>query len=174
MTSEQLQLTFNIINALGSIGTLGAFIFLFLKDRAKEKQIQALTEVVKLLAEQNKISEKRLRLTVTPDLWLNGAGYKGMEGELQIDLNNKGETAYLDNIRLISGDIVLHNLAVPYELEQEQRRYIFGRAKPNKHIKDCEYEVEVEYHDKLNYTFSLIIKGKGAEAKIISNNEVKN
>ena len=57
MTSEQLQLTFNIINALGSIATFGAFIFLFLKDRAKEKQIQALTQLVTLLTEQNKISE---------------------------------------------------------------------------------------------------------------------
>src|SRR5690606_22842565 len=116
-------------------------------------QIQALTQLVTILTEQNEISERRLKLTVVPDLWLNGASIQNAEGKLKIDLNNKGKTAYLDQFVLLSGDIILEDLSSIYELMKGERRFIFAKAKGTNKIIDCEYEIKVLYHDVLNNTF---------------------
>ncbi len=124
------------------------------------------------IAKLQEIEEKKLKLSVAPVLWLNGAGTRHT-GELQIDLNNKGERAILDDFILKSGDISLHSKSTPYDLEKGERRYIFGRANGNKPINECEYEIEILYHDSLNNNFSMIIAGKGAYVKIVSNDEIK-
>jgi len=113
------------------------------------------------------IEEQKLRLSVQPRLWLNGAGYSGSQGTLQIDLNNKGETAYIDDFIVLSGDIELHSKSIPYELDKGSRRYIFGRDNGTVHIKDAEYEIEILYHNSLNQPYHAIIKGKGQYAKIV-------
>lgn len=123
------------------------------------------------IIELKAIEEKKLKLSVRPNLWLNGAGY-GPDGELRIDLNNKGEDAKLLEFKLTSDDIALHSLSLPYELEKGQRRYIFGRPSGQKHIKDCEYEIDVIYNDKLENKFLSKIKGEGAHAKIIETKEI--
>ncbi len=117
------------------------------------------------------IEEKRLRLSVKPNLWLNGAGYKEHLGELIIDLNNKGEDARIIEFNNHSSDIILHSLHLPYDLDKGARRYIFGKQSSNKPIKECEYEIEVIYLDRLANRYSITIKGKGAQAKIIEVNE---
>jgi hypothetical protein len=124
------------------------------------------------IAKLQEIEEKKLKLSVAPVLWLNGAGTKHT-GELQIDLNNKGERAILDDFVLKSGEITLHSKSIPYDLEKGERRYIFGRANSNNPINECEYEIEILYHDSLKNNFNMTIVGKGAHVKIISNVEVK-
>lgn len=124
------------------------------------------------LAQLREIEEKKLKLSVKPNLWLNGAGYKGYEGELTIDLNNKGEEAKLLELNLKSDDIVLHSLSLPYDLEKGQMRYIFGRQKGNKHIQYCEYEIDVIYKDRLDNKYLTKIKGTGANAKIVETTEL--
>jgi hypothetical protein len=124
----------------------------------------------KALSQLREIEEKKLKLSVKPNLWLNGAGYT-YDGELTIDLNNKGEDAKLLEFNLISEDIILHSLSLPYDLEKGQRRFIFGRRKGNKHIKDCEYEIDVIYNDKLDNKYLLKIIGKGANVKIVEHRE---
>ena len=114
------------------------------------------------------IEEKKLKLSVKPNLWLNGAGYDGSRGELKIDLNNKGEVAKLIEFNLKSDDIILHNDNLPYDLEKGERRYIFGRAITHKHIKDCKYEIDVIYLDKLENKYVSKIEGIGASVKIVS------
>ena len=205
MENNTLILIFQIIGAIGSLATFGAFIFLFRRDKDKQTQIDKLTGIATILEAQNEtmklqndlisqqvdifrntsilkgndekainelkeIEERKLKLSVKPNLWLNGAGYKGNEGELKIDLNNKGEDAKLLEFNLVSGDIVLHSLHLPYDLDKGERRYIFGREKGEKgekHIKDCEYEIDVVYSDKLGNKFLTKIKGKGANVKIV-------
>jgi hypothetical protein len=124
------------------------------------------------MARLQELEEKKLKLSVAPVLWLNGAGTR-YTGELQIDLNNKGERAILDDFVLISGDINLHSNSVPKDLEKGERRYIFARAVGSKPISECEYEIEVLYHDSLNNKFSMILSGQGARVKIKSNNEIE-
>lgn len=124
------------------------------------------------IAKLQEIEEKKLKLSVAPVLWLNGAGTKHT-GELQIDLNNKGERAILDDFVLKSGEIILHSKSIPYDLEKGERRYIFGKANGNKQTDECEYEIEVLYHDSLMNNFIMTIAGKGPHVKIKSNEEVK-
>lgn len=207
MQSETTNLIFQIIEAVGSFATFGAFIFLFRRDEDKQAQIDKLTGIAKILESQNEtmkeqndlmgqqvdifrntsvlknadgnameqlreIEEKKLKLSVKPNLWLNGVGYKGDNGELQIDLNNKGEDAKLLEFKLNSDDIILHNKSLPFDLDKGQRRYIFGKQKGEKHIKYCEYEIDVIYQDKLENTYLSKIKGQGAKAKIVETKEI--
>jgi hypothetical protein len=125
-------------------------------------------ELIKL----REIEEKKLKLSIKPNLWLNGAGYSGHDGELKIDLNNKGEDAKLLEFNLTSDDINLHSLSLPWDLDKGQNRYIFGRQKENKHIKNCEYEIDIVYKDKLDNKYLTKIKGKGADAKIVGTKEL--
>ena len=208
MKSETVNLIFQIIGAIGSLATFGAFIFLFRRDKDKQAQIDKLTGIASILESQNEtikeqndliaqqvdifrnttvlkgengdameqlreIEEKKLKLSVQPNLWLNGGGYKGYDGELHIDINNKGEEAKLIDFKLHSDDIILHSLSLPYDLDKGQRRYIFGRQKGEKHIKDCEYEIDVIYEDKLENRYLTKIKGQGAKAKIVETKEIE-
>lgn len=207
MDSSTTYLIFEIIGAIGSLATFGAFIFLFIRDKDKQAQIDKLTSIVTFLEAQNvtmkennnlvaqqveilrntsilkgqdevalgqlkEIEEKKLKLSVKPNLWLNGVGYKGYDGELSIDLNNKGEDAKLLGFNLTSNDIILHSSSLPYDLEKGQRRYIFAQQKGSKHIKDCEYEIDVIYQDRLENKYLSKIKGTGGKAKIVETREI--
>ncbi|MBJ2125858.1 hypothetical protein [Flavobacterium sp. IB48] len=208
MECTTVNIIFQIISAIGSLATFGAFVFLFRRDKDKQVQIDKLAGIATILEAQNEtmkiqndliaqqvdifrntgilkgndeeaiaqlreIEEKKLKLSVKPNLWLNGAGYSGHDGELKIDLNNKGEDAKLLEFNLTSDDIILHSLSLPWDLEKGKRRYIFGRQKGGKHIKDCEYEVDVIYQDKLDNKYLSKIKGIGANAKIIETKEIE-
>src|SRR5690606_11743232 len=111
--------------------------------------------------------------SVKPNLWLNSVGYSGFDGELRIDLNNKGEDAKLLEFNLTSDDIILHNLSLPWDLGKGERRYIFARQKGDKHIQYCEYEGDVIFQDKLENKYLAKIKGTGANAKIIETREIE-
>lgn len=208
MDCNTANIIFQIIGAIGSLATFGAFVFLFRRDKDKQTQIDKLAGIATILEAQNEnmkmqndliaqqvdifrntgilkgnderalaqlreIEEKKLRLSVKPNLWLNGAGYSGYNGELKIDLNNKGEDAKLLEFNLSSDDIILHNLSLPWNLEKGERRYIFGRQKGNKHIQYCEYEVDVIYQDKLKNKYLTKIIGTGANAKITETREIE-
>ena len=53
MLPSYLNLVFQIIAALGSIATFGAFLMLFKKDKEKQNQIDKLTKIATLLDSQN-------------------------------------------------------------------------------------------------------------------------
>ena len=191
-----------IIQAIASIGTIGAFLFLFRRDKDKQAQIDKLSGIATILEAQNetmknqneliaqqvdifkdtlllkgadqetmralqKIEEKKLRLSVEPDLWTNGGGYFGATGEFSIDLNNKGETAMLEDFVNKSDDVIITNTSLPYELEKGAHRKIFGKQKGEKHISDCDIEIDVIYTDRLKNRFSSKIKGRGMNIKIV-------
>jgi len=125
------------------------------------------------IKELRAIEETKLRLSVKPNLWLNGAGYDGYRGELKIDLNNKGEDTKLLEFNLNSEDIELHSKSLPYDLDKGERRYIFGRSKGGKHIKDCIYEIAIVYTDKLDNKYETIISGVGAMVNIKETRELR-
>ncbi|WP_378411392.1 hypothetical protein [Rhodocytophaga aerolata] len=112
------------------------------------------------------VEQRKLKLSVKPKLWLNGASTNGASGDIKIDLNNKGETAYIKDIKLLSGNINLHSLSLPYELNKSERRYIFGRTTGENHISNTSYTIEVSYEDELGNKFISIIEGVGPKATI--------
>lgn len=197
-----MEIIIQIIGAVGSLATFGAFLMLFKKDKNKQEQLDRLTVISSVLENQaeslrkqndlisqqvdiyrntsilnkqndealsrlKEIEEEKLLLSVKPNLWLNGARYKGYEGELSIDLNNKGETAILKKFELISDDLILHSEHLPYDLEKGERKYIFARTKGEKHIKDCAYTLNIFYSDKINNEYKTEISGKGTNVKLI-------
>jgi hypothetical protein len=212
--NDTLNIVFQIIASIGSLATCGAFIFLFLKDKDKQTQIDKLTGIVEkltgivtileaqnetmkkqndLIAQQvdilrntsllqgsdnqallhlKEIEVKKLRLSVQPNLWTNGGGYNGSTGEFHIDLNNKGETAIIQEFKNNSTDVTIHNIQSTYELEKGEFRKIFGVQKGAKHIKDCDIDIDVIYVDKLNNRYSSKIKGIGINIKIIETIEL--
>lgn len=198
MDYKTLDIVFQYISAIGSIASVCAFLY-FLRDRDKQAQTYLLASISIFLRTQNSIMKQTKKLSdqqvdtykkildikendietfnaqkksVKPDLWLDGAGYKGYEGELHIDINNKGEDAKLLELRCSSEDIVLFCLNLPYNLEKGQRRYIFGKQNGVKHIQYCEYEIDVIYTDKLGTKYLTKIKGKGGIARIVETTEI--
>ncbi|WP_396169181.1 hypothetical protein [Flavobacterium sp.] len=101
---------------------------------------------------------------------MNGAGTKH-DGEIKIDLNNKGERATIIDFILISGDVTLHSKSVPWDLEKNNSRYIFARNNSKKRISECEYKIEVLYENALKNSFSCILVGVGSKVSIVSDNE---
>jgi len=160
------DLIFLIINALGSLATLFAFLFLFKKDKDKQVQIDRLTQVATELAQMKTIENQKLNLSVKPELRLDGSHYNGTDGDLNITIENIGERAILTRFDLISEDIVLHNEHLPYTLQRDSQRKIFGRTKGETHIKDCEYQIDIHYTDKIGNLYVSVIKGNGINNRI--------
>jgi hypothetical protein len=118
------------------------------------------------------IEDKKLRLSVKPNIWTNGGIEKGYQKELMIDISNKGENAKLLTYMLTSDDIELYNEYLPFDLDKGNSVYVFARPKTNKHVRDCEYELEVVYSDALGNKYNTKFKGKGAVAKFVTTTEI--
>lgn len=170
--SETLNTTFQFINAIGSLGTVGTFVFLFRRDKDKQAQIDRLTDIATMLEAQNDTMKKQLRLSIEALLWTNGGGYNGSTEEFIIDLNNKGESAMIQNIVNNTTDVILTNTSFPYEIEKGANRKIFGRPSGEKHIKDCDIDIDVIYTDRLKNRFLSNIKGTGMHIKIVDTKEI--
>ncbi len=150
MDCNTVNIIFQIIGAIGSLATFGAFVFLFRRDKDKQTQIDKLAGITTILESQNEmmkmqndliaqqvdifrntgilkgndegaltqlreIEEKKLRLSVKPNLWSNGAGYSGYDCELKIDLNNKGEDAKLLAFNLLAETFTMKEVQQLYE-----------------------------------------------------------
>lgn len=139
---------------LSSVGTFGAFIYLFRRDKDKQKQIDSLAKLALL-------SEEQLVLSVRPDLYKNGASVRAIDGAISIDLLNRGENARLVEFNSVSPDITLLDNSLPWILEKNSERLVLARSN-GKNPNDCEYIIEVIYEDKLNNRYKINISGTGA------------
>lgn len=165
-------LLFMVINAIGSLATFGAFLFLFFKDKHKQGQIDKLTDIFLELQKQNNLSEKKFKLSIKPNLHLHGSSLNGTSGEFKINLNNKGENAKITKMVLNSNDIISHSECLPYYLEKDASRFFFYRTTGQKNINDCEYEIKIIYEDKAQNNSLLILEGVGMKPRIIENAEI--
>ncbi|RKO70595.1 hypothetical protein D7322_15060 [Sphingobacterium puteale] len=157
---------FQIIAALGSLGTLGAFLLLFKKDEEKQKQLNALISIAG-------INEKRLKYQAAPKLWLNGASSSPTQRLISIDLNNKGKRARLLEFKKLEGDFTFKDESLPWDIEQGERRYIFITPN-NQHPHDTYYKLIVFYNDDIGNSYQITIEGTGSSVKIISDEEIAN
>ncbi|UOX32684.1 hypothetical protein LXD69_11595 [Flavobacterium sediminilitoris] len=148
------------------MATFGAFIFLFITDKDKQNQIDKLTNLVSALKDLKDIENKKLNLTVRPDVKITSTMSQGADGELQIGIENIGERTTLTKFELISEDLILHNEHLPFIMEKGTERKIFSRTIGEKHILDCEYEIHIHHQDKIDNSHISIIKGKGINNKL--------
>lgn len=156
----------SIFTMLGSIATLCAFIYLFHKDINKQKQIDSLTKLAL-------VSEEQLMLSIMPDLYKNGGVSNGPGGEISVDLLNRGGNARLLEFNSNSPGIQLHNQQLPYDLIKNGGRKIFLRS-TNQNANFVEYEISVNYEDKLKNLYQIIIRGKGANVTFDQPQLIKN
>lgn len=168
--SEQLWFGYDkivaLISALGSIATIGAFIFLFLRDENKEAQLAQLRSLAESMAAQAKSLEQRLLLTIRPDIWKNVTQFNEHDRTINVQLNNRGEDARLLEFIIESDSVELDeiNKHLPYNLLRGEDRYIFMRvtsANPNA----VSYKLWVIYEDKLLNKYQMLITGKEHETR---------
>lgn len=154
--------------------TAAAFAFwLIYKQFATEEpaEVKAAKPAVKVKSKLEELEEKKIRLSVKPRLTMNGGLSRGYEGELQLNLVNKGERASLKAFRVIEGEVILHNEHLPYELEKDQERKIFLRTKDRTNSNVVTYKVEIEYQDALDFKYISTFAGTGAQCKLIETQE---
>lgn len=143
-----------------------------LYDVAVATKVAEVKPAAKVKSSLEELEEKKIRLSVKPRLAMNGGSSRGYEGELQLDLLNKGERASLKTFRVIEGDVILHNEHLPYELEKDAGRKVFLRTKDGGNSNMVSYKVEIEYEDALEFKYISTIEGTGAKCKLIDTKEL--
>jgi len=190
------------ITALGSLATFGAFIFLLRRDKNKQEQIDKINDLVSIFSTQNELiaqqviilrdnlimqnkdqktllkihdlEAKRLKLRSKPDLQKSQTGISGSDGTLEIQLINKGETAIIEDIKYFTEDINFINIKnLPFKLQKGNFIKIKGTTKCKKHIKICEYEMDICFTDSIKNKYISRLKGKGKDVKIFEAKEFK-
>jgi len=86
-----------ILGVVTIIYTLIQLSKLLRNDKELQSQIN---ELVKL----NQLFEKRLRMTVKPEIFQNGSGYNGTDYTIHIKLNNRGERCFYTGYEVLEGD----------------------------------------------------------------------
>lgn len=143
-----------------------------LYDETPNVKVSEAKPAVKVKSSLEELEEKKIRLSVKPRLAMNGGSSRGYEGELQLDLLNKGQRASLKNFRVIEGDVYLHNEHLPYELEKDVNRKIFLRTKDRANSNVASYKLEIEYEDALEFKYISTIEGTGAKCKLVDTKEL--
>ncbi|MNJ98111.1 hypothetical protein D3C87_158740 [compost metagenome] len=156
----------NTINAIGSLATVGAFLYLFKKDTDKQKQIDKLTSIAEELATMKSIDNERLNLSVRPDLKFKSMT-NGTDGTLDIRIINSGDRAKFVKFDLVSDDLIWEIKPISYVLDKDSEKKIFIRSKGNKHINDCIYQININYFDKINNLYITELSGTGGKIRII-------
>lgn len=162
---QNIKLFFEIITALGSLATFGSFVYLFRRDKDKQSQIDELAKIVSSLTSLQKIEDQKLNLSVRPDIKQNGGGYQGYDGEWYLNIENIGEKTTLTKLELISDGLVLHSEHIPYVMEKNTKRKIFARTNTGKHVKDCEFILNIYHTDKIGNLHIVSFKGIGSSIK---------
>ncbi len=165
-----------IIAALGSLAAIGAFIFLFRKDKKKQEQIDKLNEIASIFTKHNNFKEEREKIRLKPDLQKTLSSIIGSEGKLEIQIINKGETALIDDIKYITEDInfINNEKNFPFKLRKSNYYKIFGKTKGKKYIKNCEYEIIICFTDSIKNRYISKLQGKGEKVIIVETKEIKN
>lgn len=162
--------TFNnviqVISAIGSLATVGAFIFLFRRDKDKQAQIDALNKLWQT-------EESKLKFSYRPNIWINITKSLPEISELHFDLNNKGEEAKLLKFILTSNDFELHSETLPYDLEKSKSRYVYLKKTNDKYLDSCKFEMILIYKDRIETSYSTKIIGIGNKVEIVETKEIK-
>jgi len=118
-----------------------------------------------IIASRNKAEQQKLVLKVLPRLFVEGIEYKGYNGEIAIILRNKGETAYVTNVKYTSGDIYLYPAAVPFDIDKQMRKYLSIRFKDPTRT-TANFQIEIFYDNTLNQHYHAVINGKDGSINI--------
>jgi hypothetical protein len=103
------------------------------------------------------IEEKKLKLSVKPNLKSNSQSYR--MDELWVDINNYGELAIIDSVEFDTVTFYpMNTIKVGYELVKDSQIRIGLKSKDGANTNYKNYVIEIFYHDKLNNKFKLRIE----------------
>ncbi len=135
-----------------------------------------LIELSKTVTNQNapaddrivELERDRLRLMVKPRIWSNGGGFKGQERSINISVDNRGELCYVDDFEIIEGDqIDLYKWDQSITLDKNGHIRITGTIIGDKHPKEVQFRIRIDYHDQENYRYQSVIEWIGGTTKVI-------
>lgn len=115
------------------------------------------------IAKQNALISEQNRVSLKPELWLNGIMQKPYEKELHIDLNNSGEAAHLTHIAVLSNNLQQHSIPFPYKLNKDDQMWIYFNYVGSKDVQSDLFEIELYFKDKADneYNANIVIdKGR--------------
>jgi len=163
-----------IIGGIAAFIAVGlSFYQLFKKDREKQAQINELANQTAELIKQTKLFDKRIRMAVRPGIWCNGSGRRGHEQEFNVQVDNRGEIAFLDKIEFMDGDDILlrnwNNTSIPIEKNGTVKiTGNYGSLNPD----TMNFKFKICYHDREGYKYETIYEWKGGFAKILETKEL--
>lgn len=136
------------------IGSYIAIRQLIRKDQEKQNQLDELRSQTNQLIKQNELHEKRIRLTVQPDIWSNGHGIRPYENRITVDVNNRGNIAFVDEIVLSEGHGVrVHNWNQTIPIEKDGRIIVQCEYDDDIQKEDLDFKFIVKYYDQGAYRY---------------------
>lgn len=127
------DLVFQAIGALGSLATVGAFIYLFKKDNDKQSQIDRLTDISEALKGQLESHRENRRLMFLPSLKLQSFDPQKEEiGTLKIQITNIGKNARILLLRNINDCLKFSNelnTSTPFDMNTNStKEFLFHKV----------------------------------------------
>jgi hypothetical protein len=112
-------------------------------------------------------------MAVKPGIWCNSSGRRGAEKEFHVDVDNRGEIAFLDKIEFLEGDEILlrnwNSTTIPIEKNGTLKiTGNYGSLNPD----TMNFKFAIHYHDREEYNYETIYEWKGGQAKILLTKEL--
>jgi len=154
------------------VGAFIAFVQLFKRDTSKQNQIDELKNQTTQLLENNRLFEKRIRMSVKPQLHSNSC-MSGPEGSISITLNNRGELAFIDSFELIESEdqVRIQNwnriVDVPKDKSIKIHADVIG-----KHGNQAIFTFLIKFHDVENYKYESIVQYDKGSSTFIETKEL--
>lgn len=152
MNKEAWEFTFGLLGALGSLATFGAFMFMLRKDKAKQAQLDKLTQISATWAKLYEVEKKKhqaqlveSKMQISPELRIHSQTQNARDHELQI-INN-GETAIVESIQVDPpNSVFLENRRYPFLIDKQGKVSLKFTETGMTHIADI--TIAIYYADK--------------------------
>lgn len=145
--------------AFGAIGTLGALLYLVIKDFKNRKHITDLSGIVESLTAQLEIQKLSLRNEALPDLQYSIEQIS--QTGFNVQISNIGHTATISKINCNSHIISLSNVSPPHKIRNGSHKTFSCKTADSSPIVNKMFALTIEYHDKINNRYRQIVQCNG-------------
>lgn len=172
--------TIQIISAVGSLATFGAFLFLFKRDVSKQEQIDKLAAIASALKLQFEQDKENTRLMFLPLIQLFGYQFWNNSKKFNLTIRNVGKPAVIRLLRTVSDSVVREEgkYVAPYDLNTlNENEFTFTLANGFDQ-ENAQIVFDIVFSDQIGNTYkSTFISGKGisrlTEMKLLTSIEKK-
>lgn len=160
---------YELITALGSLGTVGAFIVVIINQKGSKKQIQELSDVAESIKRQTDIMLLSTREKLAPKLVIRDITYDLQSKLVTFTLNNEGAEITILDITSHMGDFTVGGFSAYSKLGEDGRALIFMDIDtfiiaPTEDLRQRVFVLHFKYQiasGEIFQTFLAIHKGNG-------------